>query len=155
MRTLKIANSRAYNIKMTYYLVTIQTIVCLTGVIFQIPKWRVPRLLKSEELSLTGQGLLRFIELKTFRSVTGYSISIVNMSKQDDGSITGEILHRLDYPSVYAPINVKPQGGGHMWAFDFSDKFSIKSPTVGQKNLINCNQKAPRGALEIIILSGN
>ena len=23
------------------------------------------------------------------------------MSKQDDGSITGEILHRLDYPSVY------------------------------------------------------
>ena len=77
------------------------TIVCLTGVIFQIPKWRVPRLLKSEELSLTGQGLLRFIELKTFRSVTGYSISIVNMSKQDDGSITGEILHRLDYPSLY------------------------------------------------------
>ena len=47
------------------------------------------------------QGLLRFFELKTFRSVTGYSISIVNMSKQDDGSITGEILHRLDYPSVY------------------------------------------------------
>ena len=33
--------------------------------------------------------------------MTGYSISIVNMSKQDDGSITGEILHRLDYPSVY------------------------------------------------------
>ena len=61
----------------------------------------MPRLLKSEELSLTGQGLLRFIELKTFRSVTGYSISIVNMSKQDDGSITGEILHRLDYPSLY------------------------------------------------------
>ena len=54
-----------------------------------------------ERRSLTGQGLLRFIELKTFRSVTGYSISIVNMSKQDDGSITGEILHRLDYPSVY------------------------------------------------------
>ena len=77
---------------------TIQTIVCLTGVIFQIPKWRVQRLLKSEELSLTGQGLLRFIELKTstFRSVTGYSISIVNISKQDDGSITGEILYRLD-----------------------------------------------------------
>ena len=75
---------------------TIQAIVCLTGVIFQIPKWRVPRLLKSEELSQTGQGLLRVIELKTFRSVTGYSISIVNMSKQDDGSITGEILHRLD-----------------------------------------------------------
>ena len=48
MRKLKIANSRAYNIKMTYYLVTIQTIVCLTGVIFQIPKWRV---LKSEELN--------------------------------------------------------------------------------------------------------
>ena len=45
---------------------TIQTIVCLTGVI-----------------------------------LTGYSISIVNMSKQDDGSITGEILHWLDYPSVY------------------------------------------------------
>ena len=64
--------------------------------IFQIPKWRR----KSEELSLTGQGLLRFIKLKTFRSVTGYSISIVNMPKQDDGSITGEILHRLDYPSV-------------------------------------------------------
>ena len=63
----------------------IQTIICLTGVIFQIPKWRVPRLLKSEELSLTGQGLLRFFELKTFRSVTRYSISIVNMSKQDDG----------------------------------------------------------------------
>ena len=61
----------------------------------------MPRLLKSEELSVTGQGLLRFIELKTFRSVTGYSISIVNISKQDDGSITGEILHRLDYPSVY------------------------------------------------------
>ena len=101
MRKLKIANSREYNIKMTYYLVTIQTIVCLTGVIFQIPKLRVPRLLKSEELSLTGQGLFRFIELKTFRSVTGYSISIVNMSKQDDGSITWEILHRLDYPSVY------------------------------------------------------
>ena len=70
----------------------------LTGVIFQIPKWRVPRLLKSEELSLTGQGLLRFIELKTFRSVTRFSI--VNMSKQDDGSTTGEILHRLCYPSV-------------------------------------------------------
>ena len=85
---------------MTYYLVTIQTIVCLTGVIFQIPKWRMPRLLKSQELSLTGQGLLRFIELKTFRSVTRYSISIVNMSKHDYGSITGEILHRLDYPSV-------------------------------------------------------
>ena len=75
---------------MTYYLVTIQTIVCLTGVIFQIPKWHVPRLLKSEELSLTGQRLLRFIELKTFCSVTGYCISIVNMSKQDDGLITGE-----------------------------------------------------------------
>ena len=101
MRKLKIANSREYNIKMTYYLVTIQTIVCLTGVIFQIPKWCLPRLLNSEELSLTGQGLLRFFELKTFRSVSGYSISIVNMSKQDDGSITGEILHRLDYPSVY------------------------------------------------------
>ena len=86
---------------MTYYLVTIQTIVCLTGVISQILKWRVPRLLRSEELSLTGQGLLRFIELQAFRSVTGYSISIVNISKQDDGSITGEILHRLDYPSVY------------------------------------------------------
>ena len=80
---------------MTYYLVTIQTIVCLTGVIFQIPKWRVPR------PKTVKQGLLRFFELKTFRSVTGYSISIVNMSKQDDGSITGEILHRLDYPSVY------------------------------------------------------
>ena len=80
---------------------TIQTIVCLTGVVLQIPKWRLPRMLKSEELSLTGQGLLRFIKLKTFRSVTGYSISIVNMPKQDDGSITGEILHRLDYPSVY------------------------------------------------------
>ena len=66
MRKLKIANSREYNIKMTYYLMTIQTIVCLTGVI-----------------------------------LTGYSISIVNMSKQDDGSITGEILHWLDYPSVY------------------------------------------------------
>ena len=96
MRKLKIANSREYNIKMTYYLVTIQTIVCLTGVTFQIPKWRVPRLLKSEELSLTGQGLLRVIKLKTFRSVIGYSISIVNMSKQDDGSITGEILHRFE-----------------------------------------------------------
>ena len=80
---------------------TIQTIICLTGVIFQIPKWRVPRLLKSEVLSLTGKGLLRFIELKAFRSVTGYSLSIVNMSKQYDGSITGEILHRLDCPSVY------------------------------------------------------
>ena len=101
MRKIKIANSREYNIKMTYYLVTIQTIVCLTGVIFQIPKWRVPRLLKSEELSVTGQGLLGFIELKTFRSVTGYSTSNVNISKQDDGSITGEILHWLDYPSVY------------------------------------------------------
>ena len=73
----------------------------ITGVIFQIPKWCVPTLLKSEELSVTGQGLLRFIELKTFRSVTGYSTSIVNISKQDDGLITGEILHRLDYPSVY------------------------------------------------------
>ena len=50
---------------------------------------------------ITLHRLLRFIELKTFRSMTGYSISIVNMSKQDDGSITGEILHRLDYPSVY------------------------------------------------------
>ena len=79
----------------------IQTIICLTGVIFQISKCRVPRLLKSEELSLTRQKLLRFIELKTFRSVTGYSISIVNMSKQNDGSKTGEILHRLDYASVY------------------------------------------------------
>ena len=69
--------------------------------IFQTPKWHVPRLLNSEELSLTGQRLLRFIELKTFRSMTGYSISIVNMSKQDDGSIAGGILHWLDYPSVY------------------------------------------------------
>ena len=69
--------------------------------IFQIPKWHEPRLSKSEELSLTGQGLLRFIELKTFQSVTGYSISIVNMYKQDDGLITGGILHWLDYPSVY------------------------------------------------------
>ena len=85
---------------MTYYLVIIQTVICLTGVIFQIPKWRVPRLLKSEELSLTGQGPLRFIGLKTFRSVTRYSISIVNMSKQDDGSTTVEILHWLYYPSV-------------------------------------------------------
>ena len=65
------------------------------------PEWPKGQLLKSEELGLTGQGLLRFIKLKTFRSVTGYSISIVNMPKQDDGSITGEILHRLDYPSVY------------------------------------------------------
>ena len=54
-----------------------------------------------EELSLSGQGLLRFIKLKTFCIVTGYSISIVNIPKQDDGSITGEILHRLDYLSVY------------------------------------------------------
>ena len=84
---------------MTYYLMIIQTITCLTGAIFQIQKWRVPRLLKSEELSLTGQGLLGFFELKTFRSVTGYCISIVNMSKQDDGSITGEILHRFDRSS--------------------------------------------------------
>ena len=61
----------------------------------------MPRLLKSEELSVTGQELLKFIELKMFHSVTGYSISIVNISKQDDGSITGERLHRLDYPSVY------------------------------------------------------
>ena len=57
--------------------------------------------INSEELSVTGQGLLKCIELKAFRSVTAYSISIVNISKQDDGSITGEILHRLDYPSVY------------------------------------------------------
>ena len=98
MRKLEIANSREYNIKMTYYLMIIQTIICLTGVIFQILKWRVSRLLKSEELSLTGQGLLRFIELKTFRSETRCSISIVNMSKQD-GSTTGEILHRLYYAS--------------------------------------------------------
>ena len=100
MRKLEIANSREYNIKMTYYLMIIQTVICLTGVSFQILKWRVPRLLKSEELSLTGLGVLRFIELKTFRSVTRCSISIVNMSKQDDGSTTGEILHRFYYPSV-------------------------------------------------------
>ena len=61
----------------------------------------MPRQLKSEKLTLTGQGLLRFIEMKTFRSVTRYSISIVNMSKQDDDSTTGEILRRLDYYSVY------------------------------------------------------
>ena len=54
-----------------------------------------------KKLNLTGQGLLRFFELKTFRSMSRYSIAIVNMSKQDDGLTTGEILHRLDYPSVY------------------------------------------------------
>ena len=67
---------------------------------FPNSKMACAKTVKDEELSLTGQGLLRFIELKTFRSVTRYSISIVNMSKQDDGSTTGEILHRLYYPSV-------------------------------------------------------
>ena len=40
----------------------------------KIGKITVQRL--AQGLSLTGQGLLRFIELKTFRSVTGYSISM-------------------------------------------------------------------------------
>lgn len=58
----------------------IQTIICLTEVIFPNSKMatKVPRLLQSEELSPTGQGLLRFIELKTFRSVTERSIFIAN-----------------------------------------------------------------------------
>ena len=82
----------------------IPTNFVVASVVMYTKKWMLyipPRLLRSEELSLTGQGLLRFIELQAFRSVTGYSISIVNISKQDDGSVTGEILHWLDYPSVY------------------------------------------------------
>ena len=43
---------------------------------------------------------------------------------------------------------LSPRGGGGgsgiCGAFDFSDKFSIKSPTVEQKNLINCNHNFVR-----------
>ena len=58
----------------------IQTIICLTEVIFPNSKMatKVPRLLQSEELKRTGQDLLCFIELKTFRSVTEPSIFIGN-----------------------------------------------------------------------------
>ena len=48
------------------------------------PNSKMARLfIRSEVLRLTGQGLLRFIELRTFRSVTG-RVLIANMFRQMD-----------------------------------------------------------------------
>ena len=47
----------------------------------------------------------------------------------------------------YASINVKPEGGGDpgiCGAFDFSEEFLVKIPTVGPQNLVKSNQ-IPQG----------
>ena len=44
-----------------------------------------------------------------------------------------------------ASINVKPEGGtlGICGAFDFSEEFLVKIPTVGSQNLVKSDQIAP------------
>ena len=46
----------------------------------------------------------------------------------------------------YACINVKPEGGGTpgiCGAFDFSEEFLVKIPTVGPQNLVKSDQISP------------
>ena len=45
-----------------------------------------------------------------------------------------------------ASINVKPEGGGGAGicgAFDFSEEFLVKIPTVGPQNMVKYDQIAP------------
>ena len=47
-----------------------------------------------------------------------------------------------------ASINVKPEGGGGVTsgicgAFDFSEEFLVKIPTVGAQNLVKSDQISP------------
>ena len=46
-----------------------------------------------------------------------------------------------------ASINVKPEGGGGSpgicGAFDFSEEFLVKIPTVGPQNLVKLDQISP------------
>ena len=47
---------------------------------------------------------------------------------------------------IYAFINVKPEGGvtpGICGAFDFSEEFLVKIPTVGPQNLVKSDQISP------------
>ena len=48
---------------------------------------------------------------------------------------------------AYASINVKPEGGGGTpgicGAFDFSEEFLVKIPTVGPQNLVKSDQISP------------
>ena len=46
----------------------------------------------------------------------------------------------------YASINVKPKGGGTpgiCGAFDFSEEFLVKIPTVGPQNWVKSDQISP------------
>ena len=40
----------------------------------------------------------------------------------------------------YASLNVNP---GICWAFDFSEEFLVKIPTVGPQNLVKSDQISP------------
>ena len=56
------------------------------------------------------------------------------------------LSHTFSYS--YASINVKPEGGGGgtpgiCGAFDFSEEFLVKIPTVGPQNLAKSDQISP------------
>ena len=56
------------------------------------------------------------------------------------------IWHSNDSSSfVNASVNVKPEGGtpGICAAFDFSEEFLVKIPTVGPQNLVKSDQISP------------
>ena len=46
---------------------------------------------------------------------------------------------------VFACINVNPEGGtlGRCGAFDFSEEFLVKIPTMGPQNLVKSDQTSP------------
>ena len=47
---------------------------------------------------------------------------------------------------VYAPINLKPAGGGRQgmgWGFDIFQKFAVKFPTRGQTIPVKCTKNFP------------
>ena len=55
-------------------------------------------------------------------------------------------LRKRFFPLSYASISVKPEGGGTpgiCGAFDFSEKFLVKIPTVGPQNLVKSDQISP------------
>ena len=51
----------------------------------------------------------------------------------------------LFYTETYASINVKPEGRipGICGAFDFSEEFLVKIPTVGSQNFVKSDQIYP------------
>ena len=50
-----------------------------------------------------------------------------------------------NFHSHYASINFKPEGGtpGICGAFDFSEEFLVKIPTVGPQNWVKSDQISP------------